>query len=425
MEKYLFATAYIFGNILDCYINWKLFELFLGKGKSSNWHKAAAFIFRSSLCAIQYAYYPHVVINMLTSLSTLFIISLFYGGNIVKKLITSIILYVILLTSEVIMGMTIVLSGGELFFDEHNDTAFSYVCTAIIIWIIYIIIKHKLGFSKNKENLPVLFDLIIVMVSASIYVMVTIIFKEKEASETVKMVSVICLLIILFMIIYLYDTITKYYTQKIRAEIMEKEKNYYFKQAEILEQTSGEIRNLRHDMKNHLYAIKSLIGEHDREADIYIENIMKKIDISSEYSTTGNLVLDSLINYKLTNAEESDVRITTDISVPNQLSDEIENIVAIMGNLLDNAIEACKETDNNRYIDMKLKYKKGIMFIDIKNSYNGRILIKKGEIVTCKEDKSLHGIGLNSVKRAAEECNGTVKIDYDDKEFRVNVMIYV
>ena len=79
----------------------------------------------------------------------------------------------------------------------------------------------------------------------------------------------------------------------------------------------------------------------------------------------------------------------------------------------------------DRYIGMKIKYKRGTVFIDVKNRYDGIVNHKNGELTTKKEDKAFHGIGLKSVRAVVNNHDGTMKVDFDEKEFRVNVMLYI
>lgn len=93
--------------------------------------------------------------------------------------------------------------------------------------------------------------------------------------------------------------------------------------------------------------------------------------------------------------------------------------------MLDNAIEAADKCPTEKFIDLKVRYKRGAMFIDIKNSYDGVIVKRKNRIVTKKQNKNLHGIGLKSVEAAVNNYNGTMKLDFNEKEFKVSIMLYI
>lgn len=361
---------------------------------------------------------------MLLGAITLFLIALCYGGSIEKKVITSILICVCQFTAETIVASILILSDMHISDTGYNGNAFSYILSTIIFWMIYRFIK--LFKNINTElTLPTSFTLIVIFFSMILIVMEMIILPQESISKNVKIISAIGMLMAVFLVIYLYDVISKYYTEKLRFEIIEREKNYYMKQAELLEKNNKGIRNLRHDIVNHLYAISAMVDDTNEDVKTYIHNIINKDNKDEIYSSTGNVALDSIINYKLSGTKEQNIQVNVKITIPNCIKEGIEDLIAIIGNLLDNAIEALKMVEEDKYIDLKMKYKSGAIFIEVKNKYNGIVNQKNGRIITKKVDKKIHGIGLESVRAAVSAHNGIMEVDFDDKEFRVSVMIYL
>ena len=424
MESVLYGSSYILSTFFELYIISKFMDIFLGAATKEKRVIVAVYMIRLVACTVQYAYVPHVLLNMLVGVITLFVITLCYSGNISKRVIAVILIYVCLFASEAVVAGVLELADVPLSESGHNGDAFSYIGISIVLWIIYEII-HAFKNINTEIVLPKTFDIIIVVLSIIIFQLETVIFSQKDIVNSIKVISVICMLLILFLIIYLYDVISIYYVERIQSEVIEREKNYYLKQAELLEQSTEEIRNLRHDMKNHLYALSSMINDENKEAKRYIDNITDKFGKSEIYSSTGNVALDSVINYKLSQTEKQNIQIYLNITIPSNIQEGVEDLVTIIGNLMDNAIEASERIEKNRYIEMKIKYKRGTMFIDVKNGYDGIVNHKNGEITTQKDDKAFHGIGLKSVRAAVNNHNGTMKVDFDDKEFRVKVMLYL
>lgn len=97
----------------------------------------------------------------------------------------------------------------------------------------------------------------------------------------------------------------------------------------------------------------------------------------------------------------------------------------ILGNLLDNAIEASSKVEENPYINVKLKYDKGRLFLQVANPYAGELIEKSGKFITTKADKDNHGIGLESVKKVIQKYSGTMSVDYDDNIFSVVILMYL
>lgn len=423
MEDHYYLLSYILSTFFEFYIISKFMKMFLGAGTQERKYLVAAYTFRFVACGVQYSLIPNVVLNLIFGFSTLFIISLCYQGNIINKIIAVVLVFVCLFTAEAVVAGILALGNVQFAGDERNGDTFSNLGIVMALWIIYEIIKTFKNINRMTV-LPKLFDIIIILLSIMIFSMETVIFLQKNISKSIKILSSVCMLLILFLIIYLYDMISKNYMERIQSELVEREKNYYLKQAELLQQGEKELKDFRHDMNNHLYALGSMLREGEGEAKRYIENLTKKIKQTNAYCQTGNIALDSVINYKLTEAEEWNIRIEMEITLPSGIQEEIVDVIAIIGNLLDNAIEASKTIDENRFLFLKMKYKCGVLFITVKNAYDGIISCQNGEIRTRKDDKALHGIGLKSVRTVVEHYNGNMEIEYDEQVFCVRIMIY-
>jgi sensor histidine kinase regulating citrate/malate metabolism len=133
------------------------------------------------------------------------------------------------------------------------------------------------------------------------------------------------------------------------------------------------------------------------------------------------VAFDSIINYKLRNAVEKEIELQVDVSVPQKLNIEISDVVTIVGNLLDNAINAVMKV-KNKEICLKISFSKGNLFINIKNTFNGDVRCIDGEIVSTNGDN--HGYGLKNIRAAVEKHNGYVNIHYIDNMFSVEVFLY-
>lgn len=97
-----------------------------------------------------------------------------------------------------------------------------------------------------------------------------------------------------------------------------------------------------------------------------------------------------------------------------------------MGNLLENAVEGAGRAEGRKYIRLKMKYDKNNLLITIENSYRGKLAKGKGEeLRTTKTDTSNHGIGLPSVRRAADKYQGVLSVDTTEPgRFLARVVLY-
>lgn len=137
---------------------------------------------------------------------------------------------------------------------------------------------------------------------------------------------------------------------------------------ELMEQSQAQIRFLRHDMKNHLLHMHRLLLEHDDERlNHYLQETAAHLSVSHEFVRSGNRDIDSLLNYKLLTAKQLWTEITTDIVIPSDLQITSFDVNVILGNLLDNAVEALQECEERRLL-LSLRYDAGLLSILLQNT---------------------------------------------------------
>ncbi len=210
--------------------------------------------------------------------------------------------------------------------------------------------------------MPKIFSGIIILLSVAAITLEMVIFLYGNVPELVKIVSVMCMLVILFLIIFMYDILNDYYNEKIRLELLEKEKNYYLNQAELATEHVNEIRKFKHDIKNHLLALDAIIQNDRKGAKEYITELEDRVSSEELYSESGNVAVDSVINYKLSQATNKNIKVSSKIVIPEQFSIDTKDIITIIGNLLDNAIEAAEKFDGGKYVSIRMEFKLEIFY---------------------------------------------------------------
>lgn len=154
-------------------------------------------------------------------------------------------------------------------------------------------------------------------------------------------------------------------------------------------------RRIRHDLNSYLVDLKAAIqyGKLD-EASSKIDDILDSNKIyKNEISRTGNLVIDSLINYKFSLAQKEGIDMKCYVFVPDRLPFDGADLCIILGNLLDNAMEAvgCFPT-GHRYMSVSVTLVKGSLSIMVENPYQGEVMEDSAShIVTSKQDKRIMG----------------------------------
>lgn len=182
---------------------------------------------------------------------------------------------------------------------------------------------------------------------------------------------------------------------------------------------------LRHDMKNHLSVLKSLAEEHNIEAMLaYSQNIAEFLDYPDEYACSGNPELDGILNYKIQEAQEKGVQVDLKLTIPDRLAIQPFDLSVILGNLLDNAIEATSLVETEKNIRLEILFKRNLLYIQMFNPYEGELSRQNGKFGSTKKTPKYHGIGLTNVKQSIEKYNGALELSTNAGEFHSKVLIY-
>ena len=213
---------------------------------------------------------------------------------------------------------------------------------------------------------------------------------------------------------------------EVQNQALQQQNRAYFQQISVIQKSEDRIARLRHDYKNHMIAIKDLIGN-DRTPELlkYFETMEEIVQDKKQYVKSGNTTLDGLMNYKLNFMQELGANIEVDVNVPEELNIETFDGVVIVGNLMDNAIRALQDQSDGSFV-MELKYDRGMLFLHTRNSYIGKIKRNGTTFLSTKEEpNSLHGIGLSNVKMTVEKYNGTLEIKTENNFFDVEIVMYI
>ena len=219
--------------------------------------------------------------------------------------------------------------------------------------------------------------------------------------------------------------------------LQEEKEKYFVEQQQVhaiqermeeVEQFYHGIRQMKHEMKNHMTNIKGL-ARNGSYGDIeqYIDHMDESMNVFEITIKTGNTVTDVIVNDKQKAAEKQGIQFQSEFSYPKSDGYNAYDIGVIINNLLQNALEACeKMTEGKRYIYLSGRQKKKFYVINVKNSFEGEVTFDTKTnlpLSTKGKDTALHGIGLSNVKREADKYMGDVDIRARKNEFSVAVLL--
>lgn len=182
----------------------------------------------------------------------------------------------------------------------------------------------------------------------------------------------------------------------------------------------------QHDFKNQLNCIQGMIGSgQTREALDYIAGLTGSLRLNEMCVNTNHGVVNVLLNQKYAEACDKGIAMTMAANDLSGLVISEEDLVTLLGNLLDNAIEACEKLERNRVIQFKMVLEEGQLVLSISNPVKEPVRIRNNRVVTSKRDKSLHGIGLLNVDSVIRKNGGTSVLECKEGWFSFAAMIPV
>jgi len=210
------------------------------------------------------------------------------------------------------------------------------------------------------------------------------------------------------------------YMQLVNNLQMKKNTHFYIKQMELFRQEKAmeeaaaiEIRQLRHDMRQHLIFVGELLenGTLESAQDALIELIGETRKRGRLESRTGNMVVDSMVNHVWKTAVENGIIFHADIAPLPELSIKDADLCVLLGNAFDNALEASRFVEDGRKeIWVAFQYIKGSLYIQIKNIYEGDVKLSADRKILSRKEESGHGFGLYSMERITEKYQGRMDI---------------
>ena len=200
-----------------------------------------------------------------------------------------------------------------------------------------------------------------------------------------------------------------------------------------MERVYSGIRGMKHDMKNTISLIMQLAAGKEEELQAYLEELNQTMDRLEFRFKTGNTVVDTLLNMKYHEITSTvpDLRMDVEgLQFPEKLFIQSYDIGIILGNALDNAMEACrklkaKEPDAEAFIRISSFQKRELFFLKVENSFDGQLVRRRQEEfpMTEKADRENHGIGLANIKSTAEKYHGTMDFKVNGRVFILSVMM--
>ncbi|QOR34932.1 sensor histidine kinase [Clostridium sp. 'deep sea'] len=390
--------------------------------------KFRIFMVYSIYCLINSViYFSDYLSNYYSFVNLLLVVALlhFYKGSYKNKLSATVFIIAIALLSDVLVKSLLVAIWNNL--DSTNYIISLFVSKFVMLILTHVAVQLCTSYKANVDNLTKWYWLFLVLWPILSFISILTFHKLYPIGNFPWLYPLLTLLLLFtnFFIFILCDKVLRIKLVENQKFLLEKQINYYKNQYHLALSSQRESQRFRHDFKNILVGLYAKIttGELNSSKEM-LNNMLSEFNSSKINCNSGNIVIDSIINYKQSIA--NNIKMNIDVRVPTSINFNALDISVILGNILDNAIEACKYNDlKNKFINIKIHYLNESLFIYIKNPYSSKIKTNfRGEILSSKLGYNATGLGLKSVKDTINKLNGIFNIDYKNKYFSIEVILF-
>ena len=225
-------------------------------------------------------------------------------------------------------------------------------------------------------------------------------------------------------ILYLQNELFKKSSIKQERDLMNMLWQNKQEQYELAKENIELINQKSHDLKHQIQALRKLNKE---EFDAYLNEMEESVEIYESIVKTGNDVFDTILTQKSLYCKKRNIQVTCVADGSQMDFIETVDLYAILGNALDNAIEAVEkfEETEKRQIDVMIHRQKNFLVMNFINPIPEKLKYDDEFPVTTKKDKKYHGFGLRSIQHFVKKYDGVLNISEEDGCFSLKIMIPV
>ena len=420
------ASGYFLYRLCGCFVTWK----------DSRWAKITGFLGLTSLMVLPiYMVDVTNVLGLLLGMTVLVIIC--SEGTIAAKFSTVVIFY------PVVLGLSFLKYDiAPLFFIKFiganvvNVTAsISVLLASTAVWAgIFIFFRDRLKGIKRYMTTRIYLTTDILCMAAFTAILAAIIFpsdydREINAASRFTYQPKVGYLIVAASIISILASLVlmQRMTESVKEQMQlqaEKIKTEYYQT--LLEQQER-TRKLVHDINNHFQMVEGYLREKNiDEAVSYLARMKESLPAGTGRKFCSDSAVNALLNSRYTRLLEMHADVHFNIDIGNMTGIEPMDLCTLFGNILDNAIEALEQVgEERRTVKLQARCEKGLFTVSAVNSKVNGIVEQDGHILTGKDEKDVHGYGIENIKEITCRYGGKMEISYTEDEFSILVYMQV
>ena len=425
MHDSTYFAAYFITNIFLLVSIHRCMHTFFEERRTNRIICVGAYLLYFFSTSLFYLLFDIPVLTLSINFIALFLISLTYSTDIRKCILCAAFTLLFMLIPEVLVGAFTDYFRFSVFNKGSYSSAVGLIMMRILTYMLAQIVFH-IRILRKSQTVSIL-EWGATFAVPIFTITLQSIIAGGDVSKGWFIASAIMILALNVVTFYLYDSLSRNYIKQKEHALLKQENELYSKQCRMMEESTKELQIFRHDLKNRMLGIcRYLDAGQLSEADDAIRELSGVMEKNTLRSVTGNLAVDSIINYKLQAAILNDADVKTDIAVPAELEMNVADLSILIGNLVDNALEALQMVPSDqRSLYLKVVVSHNRLILQITNPYVQEVKYENGEIISSKPDSDKHGLGLKSVKRIVEKYEGGIVIHHENHLFSVDALLYL
>lgn len=327
-----------------------------------------------------------------------------------------IISFILLIVFSEMFNTTI----AEIAFYDNYKKSIAMFIDRFIQFIFISILSKNISFIKYIKNKALYIGgTILVLHHILIFIMERDLVKRLDRININIIIIVFSLCIIQILLIYVLNTFSKETEEKF---LLKMELDRKMHDEEIIDMYTRMIR-WKHDARNHISMILGLLEAGTKEEVIsYINEITSNITKLDKNMYSNNIAINSILMSKMKMAEEKNIKVNLNLKIDSEIKISNVDICIIMGNLLDNSIEACNVIEGDKFIDLKIASEMNRLVVKISNNTNGYVNEVNGRFLTTKHS-NMNGIGLIQIDKVVKKYNGYINRKHENNIFTTYLMV--
>ena len=420
----------MFIEIMCCKIFFETFGIIRYKG----WINLLQFVlWLGSICFLSYSFSRHFVIRQIAIILIVSIFMLWHVEiSLRKSFVLAILFDALLLALDYLIYMISrwIPLDSELLGQQYViGRSMVYLLGKVILFFIILVIRKKFGKKSmemmlDTEWLRFLFFPIFTIVAISAMLSV---FESIQTVEQANLLAVIAFgmvgmnIIVFYLINDIVEREMKIHENKV-FQIQTKN------QLEMYKSISENFDNLKrktHEYKNQISCIESLLDKKQySKLEEYVKKIYGSLNNVPDAINTNNVIVNAILNTKYQEADAKGIVFVFRVNDLSELKIKDEDVVTILANLLNNAIEASEICEDKKVIKFKFIKEDDMIIIAVKNTFNYDVVYENGEIKSTKiSNEDEHGVGIKNVLKIIEKYDGAYVIEDKNKEFYFSIII--